>query len=111
LAAIVGGVLVAGEARAREFTLLRTLGYTPTQVRGAVVREIFIVSLIATVAAVAVASLVSVVAALPLAAGRVIGVAAVGCLAPPFLTFVAVRPSLERPLAPQLSADTAGEEP
>jgi len=111
LAAIVGAVLIAGEVRTREFTLLRTLGYTPAKIRGALVREVAVVALLATAAAVAVVSIVSVLIELPLSGGRVIRVAVIGCLAPPLLAFLSARRSLEKPIAPQLTSDTAGEEP
>ena len=103
LAAVVGVTLVAGESRTAEFAVLRSLGFPDAAVRGLLVREVWIVSVAATLLAASLAVAGTVAARVPLAASDVTGFLLAGFVLPPGLSYLAARKALSRPLGDQLA--------
>ena len=92
VAAIVGGVLVTGESRSDQLTLLRTIGFDTPTIRALLVREILMVAAAATFIALASAGIVAaVVPSLAVAPKSFVRFSVIGVVIPPGLSFLTAR--------------------
>jgi len=92
IAAIVGSVLVTGESRSDQLTLLRTIGFDTPTIRALLVRETFMIAAAATLIALASAGIVAaVVPSLAVAPKSFVRFSVIGVVIPPGLSFLTAR--------------------
>jgi len=92
IAAIVVSVLVTGESRSDQLTLLRTIGFDTPTIRALLVRETFMIAAAATLIALASAGIVAaVVPSLAVAPKSFVRFSVIGVVIPPGLSFLTAR--------------------